>query len=130
MSTLRKSLIPIVELCGFGAAQELVRKFPSVRIYIPKSGSNAAVDQLSLETRLVICKFFGGETLDVPGSMFSDNESIRKAAIEMRSEGKTVREIALHLELSERRVFSLLKGIPKKKKVDARQLDLEDYLKV
>ncbi|MDV7340989.1 hypothetical protein RYZ26_15390 [Terasakiella sp. A23] len=128
MEKIRKSLQEIVDLCGFNVARDLVRAFPGVKIYIPKSGANAAVDQLDPKVKEAICTHFAGEYIEVPKTIYDDTESLRNIAISLRQEGLGNAQIAIKLEITERYLRKLLKGVPRKKVVDARQIDLEDYL--
>ncbi|NVJ90860.1 MAG: helix-turn-helix domain-containing protein [Methylocystaceae bacterium] len=130
MAEIRKSLEEVVDLCGIDAAKELVAVWGGVKIYIPRSGSNAFMDEVTTKTCNLLCEHFTGEYLDVPKSVTGDPGETRRLAKVLVQDGMSISEVARKLDVTERHIYRLLQNanIKKKKKVDDIQLDLEDYL--
>ena len=131
MSEIRRSMQPIAELCGFEVAQELVRVWGGIRVYIPISGKNSHMDGLSDIAKERLCKYFPGDYFEVPKTLLNDPGETRRLALQMAREGISVEEIAKNLEVTQRWIYKILQSNPEYRRnnqLDERQIDLEDWL--
>lgn len=133
-----QTLQNVADHCGMDAAQELVRVFGGCRIWVPLTlKPDNALHQLGERHALAIVSAFGYSALDVPRQMLT--AAGRAHVIDrLTREGLSQGEIARLTGCSQRTVSRAqhghLSGVPvmrshKVRKVDPRQIDLEDLLK-
>ena len=119
----------IADICGHDVALELLQKLPGVEIKVPLHWSaENPLARISREAADKIIEAAPGTKFYVPTR--TDRASKTKAR-QLHGEGKSTLDIALELHVSERYVRMLLQGrkaLPKPRKVDDRQVDLEDFL--
>lgn len=126
---LTEDMRDVAEICGDDVAEELLAKLPGVEVKVPAKWSAhnplARIDRAKAE-RLILD--FAGNKFYVP--THSDRLDTRKLARQMAQDGQNTIDIALKLNVSERHVRNLLSGkrLARRRVVDDRQIDLEDYL--
>ncbi len=109
----RVSLQVLTDFVGVVAARSLVDLFPGIRLYIPKnklSTDHPLVIGVGEENCQKIQKRFGGERIDIPRKVrvlsFRDRN---KAIASSYKAGDRIADIALTHEVTESRIFQILK---------------------
>lgn len=124
-----EDMADIAAICGDDIALELMTKLPGVEVKVPLHWSaDNPLSRLSREAADVIIRDLAGNKFYIPTR--TDRVDNKAAVLRLYREGKTALDIALELRISERYVRMIMSGkcLPKQRKVDERQIDLEDFL--
>ncbi|MBO9421729.1 hypothetical protein J7481_19635 [Labrenzia sp. R4_2] len=120
----------IADICGRAVALELLAELPGVEIKVPLQWSpDNPLSRLKRETADIIIREFAGNKFYVPTRR--ERIDTKAAARRLNKQGKSKLEIAIELHVSERYVRGILSGgktAARARKVDDRQIDLEDFL--
>ncbi len=118
-----KDMKDVADTIGVEVAQNLVDTLPGLEVKIPKVWSpDSVLALLDRKTADVLIKFYPGDILYVPTMKFS--AETRPAAIRLHAQGRSNRQIALELKVTERHIRNLLNSEPRLKKHDHRQIDM------
>ncbi|WP_102866751.1 hypothetical protein [Pseudovibrio exalbescens] len=126
---LTEDMRDVCEICGEDVALELLTKLPGVEVKVPARWSEAnPLSRISRDKAERLIADFAGNKLYVP--THADRLDTRKIARQMAQDGQNTIDIALRLNVSERHVRNLLSGkrLPRPRKVDDRQIDLEEFI--
>ncbi len=127
---LSEDMRDIYDICGEGVVEELLNKLPGVEVKIPLkwSPSNPLARIERVLADLLIAELPGNK-IYIPTHV--GRGETRQAALKMREDGMTTLAIGLELGVSERYARTLVSGkrLQRRKVVDPRQVDLEDFLK-
>lgn len=97
----------VAEICGDDVARELCEKLPGIDLYIPKTPKEKSrVNELSEATAASLVENFGGDTLGVPSSRRSSQDTFNEIET-LVDKGLTTQEIALKLGITQSYVFKL-----------------------
>lgn len=135
LKAITKELREVAKLCGVPTAAALVREFGGTRLWVPKvwRGDHPLNDIGEEEARRLFA-FFGSSEVSIPRTLLSP-QGRRDMIRRLHGKGLRQREIARALGCSQRVVRDELGGRPRavsadrRRKVDPRQLDLEQYLR-
>lgn len=107
---LPESLREVLELVGLAGVMLLVERFGGVRIFIPKQvgREHVLVWTLGWEMARLLCRHFGGETINVPRASRAMQSLRNRHLVARHRQGATVRELAQSSGLTERRVYAIL----------------------
>lgn len=129
-----KTLREVADLCGMDCACELVRVFGGVRLWVPMHLSAGHIlNRLGESHAIALVRAFGHSSLDVPRQLLT--AAGRALVIDrLTRDGLSQGEIAILVGLSQRSVSRAQNGHlaarpPRLRRVDPRQIDLEDWLK-
>lgn len=113
----------VADTLGINIAQHMVDVLPGIEIKIPLRWSkDSALSMLNRKIADIVIACYPGDVIYVSTGRNSENR--RPNAIRLRGEGKTNREIAIQLKVSERQIRHLLNTEPRLKKPDPRQIEL------
>lgn len=132
VSDLTEGIQPIAEQMGVEMTLKLVKHFGGSRLYIPQRW-NASLDLnvLGEDVAQTLCSLFGPERIDLPLMPYTAT-ALKRYADALRGAGQTNGEIARTLGISWRTVARLSTTAPlttkRRRALDARQLDIEDFL--
>lgn len=107
---LPPTLAAIAEVIGLQRTLSLAKKAGGTRLYFSKTAKpeHSLVRLVGLRAARDLANRFGGESLHVPNGRAALNSYHART---LRREGRTVREIAQTLRLSERWIQELTRGI-------------------
>lgn len=134
LSAITKELREVAKLCGVETAAALVREFGGTRIWVPKKWSrDHFLNDIGEDAAVQFFAYFAKSELSVPRTLFTA-AGRRELIRQLHDAGLRDREIARTLGCSQRVVRDELGGRPRavsadrRRRVDPRQLDLEEYL--
>jgi len=116
----------IAELFGQDVADKLMLNFPGVTLYVPETlkDGHRILDALGREDGEAFCAHYSSSRLAIPTgkqrAAAANAKEMTARARELEASGMSKPDIAMHLGVSERRVYQLLAGT----KADPRQGDI------
>lgn len=114
----------VAAICGRDVADALAATLPGLNLWVPSRWSEGhLVAQLDRPIADRLIAAMGGQHIYVSRAG-PPRPALRDAARTLKAEGETTQAIALKLGLSERSVYRLIKGAPRARRVDPRQIDL------
>jgi len=130
LDLLTEDMRDIAETLGEHVVVELMAKLKGVEVKVPLRWSqNNPLCRLDRKIADLIISTYPGDKFYIPNQF--ERVDNRALVAQLLKDGMSTIDIALKLELSERHVRNLAAGrkLPRKQKIDDRQIDLEDYLK-
>src|SRR5699024_6141275 len=100
----------IVELIGLDAAIVLFERYGGVRVYIPETvtAEHALTHLLGLPAARGLAAYYGREYVDIPKGLAALLAARNARIIAEHQGGRTVRDLALSYDLTERRIYYIL----------------------
>lgn len=110
MAARADTLIELIDVLGEDAVNSLRQHFGGTYLYVPLSlpEGHRIVRALGPKASEKLVAWGGGSRVNVPKC---DPVNLRSCILRMREERRTVGEIAIALDLSERHVFRILKEV-------------------
>lgn len=122
-----EDMADIAAICGDEIAQALMERLPGIEIKIPAAYSPSnPLAKLERAHADILIKELAGNKIYIPTKQ--GRVDTRAQAHKLADDGLTTMDIALALHVSERHIRTLLSTKALPRKVDDRQLDLEDWL--
>lgn len=122
LELLPDSIFEIANLIGIAKAMQLVQAFGGTELRVPVGMENSMTEQALIhavgdETAQLLMEVYGGDRLYIPRCEVAlkdwrDNRligEIRHAVMNGMSQTRAIRQLAIQYELSERRIYELLK---------------------
>ncbi|HEY9212079.1 MAG TPA: hypothetical protein VIQ29_04400 [Ancylobacter sp.] len=137
LEDLPRSLREVAEYCGIDVALALVKEFGGGRIWIPGAWTSGNIlNRLGEDAAHSLISAFANSSMDIPRSHLTPLGR-RRVILQLHAEDMLQRDIARQLGCTQRVVSAMLNAtgplldVPKRRvrKVDPRQIDIEDLLK-
>jgi len=132
-----KTLREVVDYCGMDVALALVAEFPGARLWIPTVWrlNHELTARLGEKAARSLIDNFGSSLLEVPRSVLTP-AGRQRVIRQLAADDMPRREIARQLGITQHQVEVLLRGDDispsspgRRRKVDPRQIDIDDLLK-
>ncbi|MDF1777561.1 MAG: hypothetical protein P1V13_16140 [Rhizobiaceae bacterium] len=124
---LTEDMASIADVVGRDVVDELMAKLPGIEVKVPLHWTqDNPLSRIDRETADLLIREFPGDKFYIPTRLRQANN--KAEALRLANQGQTSIDIAIQLRVSERYVRMLLAGKVLPRKVDARQMDIEDLL--
>nr|WP_321482217.1 hypothetical protein [uncultured Cohaesibacter sp.] len=124
---LSEDMAMIADIVGRDVVDELMTKLPGIEVKVPLHWTqDNPLSRIDREVADLLIREFPGDKFYIPTRLRqADNKA---EAHRLAKEGLTSIDIAIQLRVSERYVRMLLAGKTLPRRVDERQMDIEDFL--